>query len=150
MNSTTSLRVPSDGKLDLYLLPSSAALSRRIFIDALPISSLAGAGGEVTTRPFWCPSGQELRVQAACRGACEIAFGLQGMTTASEHNTATFPTRTAEVNISIASQRRRKYRWGRLGSELYNMRRCRVFYDAFNLNRMLRCLSYVLSVFVDY
>lgn len=82
-NSTTSLDIPPDGQLEFYLLPSAGSLAGRTLLATLPIARLAHVGGQATTPPFFCPSGRELHVQAACRGACSIQFGMQGVTTAS-------------------------------------------------------------------
>lgn len=79
------MRTPLASALEVYAL-STGFSKDRLLLDVLPISAFATSGGEVTTRPFWCPSGRELRVHAECRGDCQIAFGLQGMTATSEYN----------------------------------------------------------------
>lgn len=84
MDSTTSMRIPQDGNLELSYSFSSGPSHSIALPDTFSLASLAEKGGKVTTQPFWCPSAEELHVRAACRGDCLIEFGLQGMTTASE------------------------------------------------------------------
>lgn len=69
--------------LEVYRLEGPDTLAGRIMLDSLSTHSLdQSTGGEVTTRPFYCKAQSKIAIQVVCLGACQVEFGLEGMTTA--------------------------------------------------------------------
>lgn len=78
------MKAETSSRLSFFLLPNGNSLAKRVNLGTFPLTKLvSGSGGNVTTKPFYCASRQDMAILAQCIG-CDIQFGLEGMTTASK------------------------------------------------------------------